>query len=147
MCFLGLYSPKHKGYHCYDPSSRRIRISWDVTIIEYHPFFYNPPTQLSSSPTESTSFIWLPPIFITCPNLLHIRHLHHHLHMHHLRLLHHLHMRHLHLHHLHMHRLLHHPHLILFQNHLSHVFSVIVRKPPLNFLLVLPPRPVLMRLL
>jgi len=59
--FLG-YSPEHKGYHCYDPSSRRMRISRDVTFVENHPFFYNPSTQPSYSPTESTSFLFLPPI-------------------------------------------------------------------------------------
>jgi len=59
--FLG-YSPEHKGYRCYDPSSRRMRISRDVTFVENHPFFYNPSTQPSYSPTESTSFLFLPPI-------------------------------------------------------------------------------------
>jgi len=59
--FLG-YSPEHKGYHCYDTSSRRIRISHDVTFVEDRPFFYNPSTQPSHSSTESTSFMCLPPI-------------------------------------------------------------------------------------
>jgi hypothetical protein len=64
-CVFLRYSPKHKGYRCYDPSSRRIRISRDVSFAENHPFFYNPSTHASYSPTESTSFMCLPPIHDT----------------------------------------------------------------------------------
>ena len=60
MCFSG-YSPEHKGYRCYDPSSHRIHIFSDVNFIEDHPFFYNPSTKSSYSPTESTS-LCLPPL-------------------------------------------------------------------------------------
>jgi len=59
--FLG-YSLEHKGYRCYDPSSRRIRISRDVSFNENRPFFYNSSTHSSSFSTESTSFMCLPPI-------------------------------------------------------------------------------------
>jgi hypothetical protein len=38
--FLG-YSLEHKGYHFYDPSTRRIRISRDVSFNENRPFFHN----------------------------------------------------------------------------------------------------------
>ena len=64
--FLG-YSPKHKGYRCYDPSSRRIRISRDVTFDENRPFFYNSSAQSSYSPTESTTFMCLPPPILQPP--------------------------------------------------------------------------------
>jgi hypothetical protein len=56
--FLG-YSTEHKGYRCYDLSSRRIRISRDVMSVENCPFFYNPTTHSTYSPIESTSFLSL----------------------------------------------------------------------------------------
>jgi hypothetical protein len=59
--FLG-YSPEHKGYRCYDPSTCRIRISRDVCFNENCPFFHNQSTHSSYSPTESTSFMCLPSI-------------------------------------------------------------------------------------
>jgi hypothetical protein len=68
--FLG-YSPEHKGYRCYDPSSRRIRISRDVRFDENRPYFYNSVTQSSSSPADSTSFMSLPPIGSSVPTSSH----------------------------------------------------------------------------
>jgi hypothetical protein len=62
--FLG-YSPEHKGYRCYDPSSCRMCISRDVSFNENRPFFYNSSTHSSFYSTESTSFMSLPPIFET----------------------------------------------------------------------------------
>jgi hypothetical protein len=44
--FLG-YSPEHKGYHRYDPSTRHIRISIDVSFNENRPFFHNRSTHTS----------------------------------------------------------------------------------------------------
>lgn len=36
--------PSSPSYRCYDPSSRRLSISWDVNFDENRPFFYNSST-------------------------------------------------------------------------------------------------------
>jgi hypothetical protein len=64
--FLG-YSPEHKGYRCYDPSTRRIRISRYVSFNENRPFFHNQSTH-SYYPTESTSSMCLPSIPASAPS-------------------------------------------------------------------------------
>jgi hypothetical protein len=65
--FLG-YSSEHKGYRCYDPSTRCIRISRDVNFNENRPFFHNQSTHSSYYPTESTSFMCLPSIPVAEPS-------------------------------------------------------------------------------
>ena len=62
-CFLG-YGIEHKGYRCYDPISKRLRISWHVTFWE-HRFFssmeFFPPSSSNSSPIfTNVSFDLLP---------------------------------------------------------------------------------------
>ncbi|CAM8988652.1 unnamed protein product [Rhodiola kirilowii] len=55
--FLG-YSDEHKGYRCWDPVSRRIRISIDVTFDESRPFYPRPSSSSTpSSLVEPLSFL------------------------------------------------------------------------------------------
>ena len=65
-CFLG-YGIGQKGYRCYDPISKRLRVSWHVVFWE-HKMFYQLPHVLVSSissinplhdlfPKESPTFI------------------------------------------------------------------------------------------
>uniref|UniRef100_A0ACD5WIJ6 Uncharacterized protein n=1 Tax=Avena sativa TaxID=4498 RepID=A0ACD5WIJ6_AVESA len=55
--FLG-YSDEHKGYRCWDPVGRRMRISRDVTFDETRPFYPRPTA--GTYPVEDISFLLFP---------------------------------------------------------------------------------------
>src|SRR4051812_36208468 len=55
--FLG-YSDEHKGYCCWDPIGRRMRISRDVTFDETRPFYPRP--VVGTYPVEDISFLLFP---------------------------------------------------------------------------------------
>ena len=58
--FLG-YSAEHKGYRCWDPVGRRIRVSRDVTFDESRPFYPCPsPNASHASVIEPLSFLFFP---------------------------------------------------------------------------------------
>jgi hypothetical protein len=58
--FLG-YSAEHKGYHCWDPIARRMRMSRDVVFDESHPFYLRPTTDASpTSLVDLLSFLLFP---------------------------------------------------------------------------------------
>jgi hypothetical protein len=56
-CVFLKYNSEHKGYCCYDPSSRHLHISRDVAFVESNPFFNNSSTSSSYCSLESTSFL------------------------------------------------------------------------------------------
>ncbi|KAK8933572.1 hypothetical protein KSP39_PZI015652 [Platanthera zijinensis] len=67
---LGL-SPHHKGYRCYDPVTRRIRISRHVSFLEHEMFFSSttpqpPPHSIPSTAAPPLTLPLLPPV-PTCP--------------------------------------------------------------------------------
>jgi hypothetical protein len=72
--FLG-YSLEHKGYHCWDLLTRRMRTSRDVVIDESRPFYPCPTTDASpASLVDHLSFLLFPDapltsLPITCSTL------------------------------------------------------------------------------
>ncbi|KAK1643491.1 hypothetical protein QYE76_061296 [Lolium multiflorum] len=54
----GLLGDEHKGYRCWDPVGRRMRISRDVTFDETRPFYPRPTS--GTYPVDDLSFLLLP---------------------------------------------------------------------------------------
>jgi hypothetical protein len=58
VCYIG-YSVEHKGYHCWDPVARQMRIFWDVVFDEVRPFYPCPSSDASStSLVDPLSFLF-----------------------------------------------------------------------------------------
>ncbi|WVZ93213.1 hypothetical protein U9M48_039211 [Paspalum notatum var. saurae] len=64
--FLG-YSAEYKGYRCWDPVGRRIRISQNVVFDESHPFYPRPSSDASlPSLVDPLSFLFITDNAIAC---------------------------------------------------------------------------------
>ncbi|KAJ9547397.1 hypothetical protein OSB04_019940 [Centaurea solstitialis] len=66
--FLG-YGIEHKGYRCWDPISKRLRISRNVTFWEHVPF-YTMPNSNSETPTSIVPFFTDSSVSLDLPSLV-----------------------------------------------------------------------------
>src|SRR3954468_20295367 len=59
-CIFVGYSPIHKGYRCYDPITKRLRIAKHVSFLENLPYYS------STDPSQNVSFLQ-PPVSLFIP--------------------------------------------------------------------------------